>query len=207
MVGRMNVILHVAVSVDGFTTGFTPDIARFYALAATFGEECTLAGADTILAQEAALAGQTGPGPAADGPILAVVDGRGRVSSWAALRDAGHWSRAVGLHCATTPPRSDGHEELVAGSSRVDLAAALSELESRYGVRSVRVDSGGGLAGALLQDGLLDEVSLLVHPLFAGTAGDRVWYGPSPVRAGSLELMSSEALQDGLVWSRYRVLR
>jgi 2,5-diamino-6-(ribosylamino)-4(3H)-pyrimidinone 5'-phosphate reductase len=202
----MEVVLHVAVSLDGATTGFAPDQGVFYSLAATFGEDCTLAGSDTILAQEPALANAAGPGPARDGPLLAVVDGRSRVSRWTALRDAGHWSAVVGLHGGSSPPRTDGHDEIVTGrGERVDLRAALAELGSRFGVERVRVDSGGALAGALLAEGLLDEVSLLVHPLFAGPAGDRFWAGPTPPPAASLALISSETMSGGLVWSRYRV--
>jgi hypothetical protein len=73
--GRPYVVAHVAVSLDGATTGFQPDVARFYRLARIWDEDATLAGADTILAQEAALVDAPRPGPAEDGPLLAVVDG------------------------------------------------------------------------------------------------------------------------------------
>ena len=55
--------------------------------------------------------------------------------------------------------------ELVVGSDRVDLRQALTELASRTGARVVRVDSGGQLTRALLDLRLVDEVSLLVHPV------------------------------------------
>lgn len=95
---RPYVVVHVAVSVDGSTAGFEPDVGRFYELAAVWREDVTLAGADTILAQELALADMELPGPAPAGPILAVVDGRGRVGAWKSLRDAGHWSKVVAVH-------------------------------------------------------------------------------------------------------------
>jgi 2,5-diamino-6-(ribosylamino)-4(3H)-pyrimidinone 5'-phosphate reductase len=195
------VVAHVAISLEGATTGFEPDIGRFYELARTWDEDVTLVGADTILAQEDALAAARGPGPAADGPVLAVVDGRGRVSAWEALRDAGHWREVVALHCAATPPRRHAMREIVAGEERVDLAAALADL----GGDVVRVDSGGTLVGALLADGLLDEISLLVHPCLAGEAGDRRWHGGAPARP--LELIAAEVLDGGLVWLRHRVRR
>ncbi|MGZ5405696.1 MAG: hypothetical protein ACXWDL_13675, partial [Nocardioides sp.] len=65
---RPQVVLHAAVSVDGSTAGFEPDAGRFYELAATWHEDVTLAGADTILAQESALADAERPGPALGGP-------------------------------------------------------------------------------------------------------------------------------------------
>jgi 2,5-diamino-6-(ribosylamino)-4(3H)-pyrimidinone 5'-phosphate reductase len=91
------VVVHVAVSLDGATTGFDADAGRFYELVPTWQEDVTLAGADTILAQQDALAVAPRPGPAADGPLLAVVDGRRRVQQWEALRDCGHWSDVIAL--------------------------------------------------------------------------------------------------------------
>jgi 2,5-diamino-6-(ribosylamino)-4(3H)-pyrimidinone 5'-phosphate reductase len=197
------VVAHVAVSIEGATIGFEPDIARFYALATTWAEDVTLAGADTILAQEAALASADGPGPAPRGPLLAVVDSRGRVRRWEALRRAGYWSDVLALRAEQTPPRLDGErvDELVAGVERVDLAEALRLLGEREGVGVVRVDSGGTLIGVLLESGLVDEVSLLVHPVLVGSRAGRFWYGASA--AAHLQLDRVETFEGGLVWLRY----
>jgi 2,5-diamino-6-(ribosylamino)-4(3H)-pyrimidinone 5'-phosphate reductase len=193
------------VSLDGATTGFEPDMARFYRLAGTWHEDVTLVGADTILGQEAALADAPRPGPATDGPLLAVVDGGRRVREWEALRTVGHWSDVVALRCESTPP-PDGSlvEEIVAGTTRVDLAGALRALGSRPGIEVVRVDSGGALTGALLAAGLVDEVSLLVHPCAVGTAHGRRWQGEAVIPSGHLSLIGNETL-DGLAWLRYDV--
>lgn len=151
-------VAHVAVSIDGSTVGFEPDVARFYALAETWNEDVTLVGADTILVQEDSLT--RGPGPNPDGPVLAVVDSRHRVSRWDDLRDAGHWSDVVALR---TSPAGVPTREIVTEGERVDLAAALGQLDADC----VRVDSGGALIGAMLAGGLLTEISLLVHPVLA----------------------------------------
>ncbi|WP_188187462.1 dihydrofolate reductase family protein [Nonomuraea sp. SYSU D8015] len=204
MAQRPYVVAHVGVSVDGATTGFEPDVARFYQLAETWKEDLTLAGADTVLAQEQALAQAEGPGPDEGGPLLAVVDGRGRVSRWEALREAGHWSDVVALHCAATPPRPPDRRvrEIVTGADHVDLAAALQRLGQEDGVRVVRVDSGGTLIGALMTAGLLDELSLLVHPCVAGERATRFWHGAAPAFA-PLTLVGAQSLPDGLAWLRY----
>ncbi|PXY30372.1 pyrimidine reductase [Prauserella coralliicola] len=199
------VVAHVAVALDGATTGFAPDAARYYELAASWNEDVTLTGADTILAQEPALASAPRPGPADGGPLLAVVDGRGRVTEWEALREAGHWSDVLALHARDTPPRRAGRTvpELVTGRERVDLSAVLRALGERHGARGVRVDSGGALLGALLEASLLDEVSLLVHPCLPSGTGDRHWRGSATTPA-RFDLVGSRTLADGLVWSRYR---
>lgn len=199
-------VAHVAVSLEGATRGFDVDLGRYYGLVGTWHEDLTLTGADTILAQEAALASAPGPGPAEGGPLLAVVDGRGRVRAWDALRNAGFWSDVLALHAESTPPRSADRQvdELVLGADRVDLAGVFDEF-GRRGLEVVRVDSGGRLIGALLQSGLLDEISLLIHPCFAGAAsGADRWYGPDPAPAGRFQLIASQSWEDGLVWLRYR---
>ena len=195
----MHVVAHVAVSLDGATTGFEPDVGRFYELVATWSEDVTLAGADTILAQEAALTSAPRPGPAEGGPLLAVVDSRARVSEWKALREVGHWSDAVALRSSAT---TDDVPEIVTGGDRVDLTAALAELGERYGARTVRVDSGGALTGALLAAGRLDEVSLLVHPCLAD---GRRWYGTTPPPAKRLTRIAVETFDGDLTWLRYRI--
>ena len=202
---RPHVVAHVAITLDGATTGFTPAVGRFYELAATWAEDVTLAGADTILAQEPALREAPRRPAPAGAPLLAVVDSRARVREWEALGAVGHWSGVVALRAAATPSRpQQAVPELVTGAERVDLAAALAGLGHRHGARVVRVDSGGELIGVLLREGLLDELSLLVHPLLAGP-GRQTWHGGAPERAGELELVAAEALEQGLVWLRYRV--
>jgi 2,5-diamino-6-(ribosylamino)-4(3H)-pyrimidinone 5'-phosphate reductase len=187
---RPRVVVHVAVSLDGATTGFDPDVGRFYELARTWDEDVTLAGADTILAQESALAGARRPGPAVDGPLLAVVDSRERIRQWDALRECGHWSDVLALRAP-------------AAGERVDLAAALDALGER-GAGVVRVDSGGELTGALLRRSLVDEVSLLVHPCLA-CSGTR-WHGSKRVPAQRFELLGNEPIAGDLMWMRYAVL-
>jgi 2,5-diamino-6-(ribosylamino)-4(3H)-pyrimidinone 5'-phosphate reductase len=195
------VVVHAAVSLDGATTGFAADVGAYYRLAAEWREDVTLTGADTILAQEAALADAAAPGPVPGGPLLAVVDGRARVRRWAELRDAGRWSGVLAAGSRTTPARRLPVEELRLGEDRVDLAALLGEL-ARRGAGTVRVDSGGALTGALLAAGLVDEVSLLVHPVLA--AGRR-WYGDVPPPPGDLGPVGCRQLPGDLVHLHHRV--
>ena len=175
----MKVVVHVAVSLDGATGGFEPDVGTYYELARSFEEDVTLTGADTILAQEAALADAPRPGPTPGAPLLAVVDSRSRVTAWDALRDCGHWSGVVALR---------SHGSLVA-----DVEALGGEV--------VRVDSGGTLNGALLRAGVVDEVSLLVHPVVVD--GGRRWWGSEP--PGGLSLRAASVVGSGLAWLRYGV--
>ena len=203
---RPRVVVHVAVSLDGATTGFEPDVGTYYRLATTWAEDVTLTGAATILAQEPALADAPRPGPDPEGPLLVVVDSRGRVREWTALREVGHWCGVLAASAGRTPARPPGVDEIVAGDERVDLVALLDALGRRTGIEVVRVDSGGALTGALLRTGLVDEISLLVHPVVVGAAGRR-WSGDVVLPPTSVTTMSSEVLDGDLLWLRFRIDR
>lgn len=69
---RPHVVAQVAVSLDGVTSGFDVDLARFYALATLWQEDVTLVGADAILAQEVAVRSAPHPGPRSAGPLEAL---------------------------------------------------------------------------------------------------------------------------------------
>ena len=194
---RPYVVAHLAVSADGATTGFAVDVGAYYALVSTWKEDVTLTGADTILAQEDAL-DEIGPGPSPDGPLLVVVDSRCRVHSWARLRDCGLWHAVVAARTEQSAPDADV-VSVVAGHDRVDLAGLL-DLLGDDGAGVVRVDSGGQLVRALLDRGLVDELSLLVHPCLTGTPGS--W---SAGTTADLELFDQRPYADGLVWLRYHV--
>jgi riboflavin biosynthesis pyrimidine reductase len=57
---------------------------------------------------------------------------------------------------------------LVAGEERVDLAEALLRMRDKLGVTCVVSAAGGGLNGALLRAGLVDEIQVLVLPTVIG---------------------------------------
>ncbi|MEV8372597.1 dihydrofolate reductase family protein [Kribbella sp. NPDC056861] len=200
---RPHVVAQLAVSIDGATTGFEADHARFYAMATLWQEDVTLIGADTLLAQESAVRVAPRPGAREAGPLLAVVDSRHRVHNLEELRDLGYWSGVLALYSELTPARAldSTTPELVTGYDHVDLAEIL-DLLGRRGVKLVRVDSGGGLLGAMFDLGLVDELSLLVHPVMTG-AGPR--WNDSFTGHLNLELANVETFKTGVTWLRYCV--
>jgi 2,5-diamino-6-(ribosylamino)-4(3H)-pyrimidinone 5'-phosphate reductase len=96
---------------------------------------------------------------------------------------------------------------IVSGSDHIDMRAALEALNRDYGVRVVRVDSGGTLNSVLLHNGLVDEVSVLVHPVIAGGKAFPTLCDPEPAGITGLQVplvhMKTEVMRDGIVWSRY----
>jgi 2,5-diamino-6-(ribosylamino)-4(3H)-pyrimidinone 5'-phosphate reductase len=201
------VVIHSAISLDGRIDGFQPEIGAYYDLIQTWDEDATLCGSGTILAATEQDADDAPPlGPEDDSkPLLAVVDSRGRVRSWGAAMHAGHWGSALALSAEETPKQhleylaQRGVESAVVGTDRVDLGAAL-ELLAERGARTVRVDAGPELTSALLGAGLVDELSLLVHPVLVGSG--RTFAGDLDAPA-VMELNSQERVDPGLLWTRW----
>jgi 2,5-diamino-6-(ribosylamino)-4(3H)-pyrimidinone 5'-phosphate reductase len=148
-------------------------------------------------------------------PLLVIADSRGRVRCWDAIRRWPYMRDLFALCSAATPPeylryladRKIG--SIVAGSDRIDMRTALRELNRLHGVKTVRVDSGGTLNSVLLQAGVVDEVSVLIHPFLAGGLPSPTIFDPA--RAGLLDLQvplthrSVEVLEGGIIWARYSV--
>lgn len=107
--------------------------------------------------------------------------------------------------------REDGVSYLFAGPDGRDLAGALDTLGEAFGVRTLLLEGGGAINGAFLKAGLIDEVSLLVHPAIDGLAGVPSIFDyrgepdEKPAAGRVLRHVHTETLEGGTVWLRYRV--
>jgi len=100
-------------------------------------------------------------------------------------------------------------KHIVAGKDKVDLVKALEALSSTFKAKCVRVDSGGTLNGLLLRQGLVDEVSVVVHPFLVGGTSLKYFFVAEdlkrPEDAIDLKLIDVKKLERGHVWMRYKV--
>ena len=102
-----------------------------------------------------------------------------------------------------------GISYLFAGTKGNNLHAAMQTLSETFGLESLSLQGGGIIDGAFLQAGLIDELSLVVYPGIDGSASspsifEYIGKEQAPARGQSLELLSAETVQDGIVWLRYR---
>lgn len=212
---RPHVVLHSAISIDGCTTGFAADLGMFYEIAARWGEDATLAGADTILTALASqeLEPEEGDPPdkgTAELPLLCVTDSLGRIDEWERVRAWPYWDDIIVLCSRATPHpylvRLDdaGINYLICGETSVDLPEALAQLRSQYGIHMLRVESGGRLNAALIQQDLVDELSLLIHPIVAGSKHHFLMHGSKDLPTTRFVRVTVEERDAGLLWLLFR---
>jgi riboflavin biosynthesis pyrimidine reductase len=107
--------------------------------------------------------------------------------------------------------RNEGVSYIFAGDTELDLSLVLDILNRELGVKRLLLEGGGGANGAFLRAGLVDELSLVLCPAVDGAKGAPSVFdsaepltGPTaPVEAMTLE--SSNVLDGGAVWLRYRL--
>ncbi|MDD5567585.1 MAG: dihydrofolate reductase family protein, partial [Patescibacteria group bacterium] len=67
------------------------------------------------------------------------------------------------------------YDFVVAGEKQVDLKKSFDILSDRYETNTILVDSGRGLTNAMINQGLVDEISLLVLPVIVGGKAENLF--------------------------------
>jgi riboflavin biosynthesis pyrimidine reductase len=97
---------------------------------------------------------------------------------------------------------------LFAGTHTIDLSTALTKLATTFHIKTLLLEGGGKINGAMLRAGLIDELSLLIAPIADGTIGtptlfDTLNTETSPHAPVRLTLHAVEQRTDGILWVRY----
>lgn len=104
-----------------------------------------------------------------------------------------------------------GISYLFAGKETLDFTLAVQKLKKVFGIERLKVSGGGVLNWSFANEGLIDELSLIVAPVADGdsqapTVFERSeklpYHGPV-----SFTLKSAEAVKGGCVWLRYLAKR
>ncbi|WP_443743749.1 dihydrofolate reductase family protein, partial [Sutterella sp.] len=87
----------------------------------------------------------------------------------------------------------------------------ITEIEKRFGVKTLLLEGGGIINGAFLKAGLIDEISMIVFPALDALYGSPSVFGylgaedERPAENVRLCLLENETLEGGAVWLHYAV--
>lgn len=100
---------------------------------------------------------------------------------------------------------------LFAGTETLDFTLAVQKLKKLFGIEKLKLSGGGILNWSFANEGLIDELSLIVAPVADGDPNTPTVFERSeklpyhgPVR---FTLKSAEPVKDGCVWLRYLAKR
>jgi 2,5-diamino-6-(ribosylamino)-4(3H)-pyrimidinone 5'-phosphate reductase len=217
---RPEVIVYSAVSVDGRMDHCEFDLGRYYDIAAKMKTEAVIFGSETVVSSGLVDTDEDVHVPTNDPkdkrPIVAIVDGRGRVRCWNKLRNEPYWRDMVALVSESTPKDYLKYLEerkvryAIFGKDHVDMKQAIEWLGTEFGAKRVRIDSGGILNGVLLRQNLVTEVHLLIHPFLVGGTTNRTMFIAPDLgkddKPMNMELIGTRKFDGGLLYLRYKVL-
>ncbi|MFD3588884.1 dihydrofolate reductase family protein [Streptomyces sp. NPDC058683] len=92
--------------------------------------------------------------------------------------------------------------DVVSLGAGLDWPALLTDLHEERAVGRLMVEGGGTVHTQLLQQGLADELQLVLAPLFVGDPKAPRLFGPGGYQAGRLRLLESRRIED-VVLMRY----
>ncbi len=220
---RTKIIMHNSVSLDGSFVGFEVDMGQHYGVAQAYWSQMMLTGSRTVVTgietyhkdrppEEKSDFSKPDKGPVA--PHLVVPDTGGITQGLLHLCRRSEFCRDVILLISRNTGEQfvsyleeRDYDYLVCGEEKVDFARAFDWLSAKYGVETVMVDSGPTLNRVLLEQRLIDEISLLMHPILVGNPGNRLLSDLAGARTPmKLQLLDSSQAGAGMVLLRYKVL-
>ena len=102
-----------------------------------------------------------------------------------------------------------GISYIVAGKGQIDFSSALNKLSRFFPIQTIMLEGGGQINGSLLNEGLIDELSLLIIPVADGTYQSPTTFDVSDhlrkKPASPLHLSEVKQLEGDVLWLKYRM--
>ena len=212
------VILHNSISLDGSLTSFEPNMQLHYQIAGWYKPDVHLIGSNTIKTGIELYGASVPLEESSDFikpkrnkklPAWVLIDSKGKLEGllhtcrrFELCRDV------IVLVSKKTPKRyiryldDRQYEQHCIGTGSVDLRQALLLLSKKYHVKKVLTDTGMILGNLLLNQGLVDEISLLVHPVIVGKKSYTIF--DDIEKKLTVSLVKCQRMEQQYIWLVYR---
>jgi len=220
------VIMFNTISLDGALKDFEIDIGLHYRIAGQYKADVHLIGSETARAgiqmygeevpkEEAADFVNPDIQPGDERPYWAVIDSRGVLMNLLHTFRRSEFGKDVIVFVSENTPedykeylKERHYEHFVAGANTIDLRKALEILAESCGAKTVLIDAGTTLNSILLENGLIDEIGLLISPILTGKEPLKVFEKLNLVGDGiKLKLLKNEDFDADHILLVYRLLK
>jgi 2,5-diamino-6-(ribosylamino)-4(3H)-pyrimidinone 5'-phosphate reductase len=217
----MKLILHNSVSIDGSLTGFDANMGLHYQLAASYKPDAHLIGSNTVTAgiemygegvPDEEVSDFMKPERNSNLPYWIIPDTEGSLKGTLHTCRRFEFCRDVILLISETTPaeyirhlEERNYDFIIAGKVKVDYNVAFKLLSKKYNTHTILADTGKVLGNILLNAQLVDEISMLIHPVLTGVDAypmfSEIHY---PIQ---FKLLKSEILENEFVWIKYKMIK
>lgn len=220
------VIIHNAISLDGSISGFTIDLAKNNEATGAFRPEGILVGSSTAKAIVAMYGDSIPDESPADfikppriitgenRPYWIIPDSNGLLQGRLHVFRRGGFCKDVIILLSEKTSESyarylleRNYETIITGHEDVDLKRSLELLHEKYSCETVLTDSGGVLNNLLMEQGLVDEISLMIYPVVVDQKHQKLYRNLNLSQKSMQMELSSLNDMDGVVHLHYRVVK
>lgn len=219
--GLPTIIIHNSISVDGSLTDFEPHMALHYQIASNFRSNIHLIGSNTIT-KGIELYGDGVPQEDTTDfekqkrdenlPYWVIIDTKGSLKGLLHTCRRFEFCKDVVVLVSENTDKTyldhlkeRNYDYYIVGKEHVDLKKAIELLLNEYHVKTILTDAGRILTNLLLNQGLANEISLLVHPVVVGNNSYNMF---SDIETNlKLKLLKKEILEKEYIWLVYKVIR
>jgi 2,5-diamino-6-(ribosylamino)-4(3H)-pyrimidinone 5'-phosphate reductase len=209
------VIIHNSVSLDGSLTNFEVNLPLHYQIAGGFGADMHLVGSTTartgmelFLTEIPEETDSDLRKPDRGGILWAIPDSGGKLQGLLHVFRQSDYCRDVVILVSRTTPgeyirylEERRYDHFVVGEDKCDLKLSLELLQETYRVTTILTDTGSVLSNLLIRQGLVAEISLLVHPEIVGAQSYNMFrHLDHPL---DLNLVKKEFFEGGYLWLLY----
>jgi 2,5-diamino-6-(ribosylamino)-4(3H)-pyrimidinone 5'-phosphate reductase len=213
------IILHNSISIDGSLTNFEPHMGLHYQIAANYKPDAHLIGSNTIKIGIELFGEEIPPEENNDLrkqernvnlPYWVIIDTQGSLKGLLHTCRRFEFCRDVIVLVSKSTPRiylnhlkKRNYDYHIVGGDKVNLIKALELLSQKYKIKTILTDTGKILGNLLLNQGLVSEISLLIHPIIVGKKSYNMFF--DVIKNLNLKLLKKEILEEQYVWLVYKV--
>ncbi|MPN01107.1 hypothetical protein SDC9_148310 [bioreactor metagenome] len=217
-------VIHNSISIDGSTTGFNANLEVHYGILGSYEPDAMIVGSNTAKTGTQFFCEKIPPEEESDfkkpdiqpddtRAYWMIADSRGILEGLMHVFRRSEYSKDVIVLVSEKTPepyinylKERNYDFIRAGAEQVDIRQALEIAGERYGFKLIVSDSGGVLNSILLEQGLIEEISLILTPEIVGKDGTNLFRGIE--KSGiQLELIRNEIVEKKYVHLVYRVLK